>query len=97
MNDQDPVPFKDLLRRHRLEAELSQEALAERARLSVRAISDLERGLKLWPRQETLRLLSQALGLQPQEHTALVAAARRPSGPRAPYSSEQHTGPPPTP
>ena len=36
----------DLVRRHRTAAALSQEELAERAGLSVRAISDLERGIR---------------------------------------------------
>ena len=36
--------FGELLRQHRLAAGLTQEELAERARISVRAISDLERG-----------------------------------------------------
>ncbi len=36
--------FGDLLRRHRLEAELTQEALAELAGVSVRNIQNLERG-----------------------------------------------------
>ncbi len=41
-----PLPFGDLLRRLRLAAGLSQEALAERAGLSARGISDLERGAR---------------------------------------------------
>ena len=36
-------PFADLLKRHRLAAGLSQEELAERAGLSPRGVSDLER------------------------------------------------------
>ena len=38
--------FGAVLRRHRLTAGLSQEALAERAGLSVRGLSDLERGVR---------------------------------------------------
>ncbi len=45
--------FGALLKRYRLEAGLSQEALAARAELSTRAISDLERGVKHTPRFET--------------------------------------------
>jgi tetratricopeptide (TPR) repeat protein/transcriptional regulator with XRE-family HTH domain len=70
-------PFKALLRRHRLAANLTQEALAERAALSVRTVSDLERGLKLAPRAETVHLLSQALVLPPEEHARFVEAAHR--------------------
>lgn len=38
--------FGELLRRYREVADLTQEALAERAHLSVRGISDLERGAR---------------------------------------------------
>jgi DNA-binding XRE family transcriptional regulator len=41
--------FGTLLRRYRLAAGLTQEELAERARLSVRAITDLERGARWVP------------------------------------------------
>jgi predicted ATPase/transcriptional regulator with XRE-family HTH domain len=70
--------FGELLRRHRLAAGLTQEALAERAVVSVRAISDLERGVKQRPRRDTLRLLADALGLAARDRAALAAAA----GPR---------------
>lgn len=70
--------FGDLLRRHRLAASLTQEALAERAGLSARGISDLERGARELPRKETLRQLLQALDLTTADRAALIAAARRP-------------------
>ena len=74
--------FGELLRRHRLEAGLTQEALAERAGLSLRAISDLERGLRRAPYRETVRMLSEALGLDLGARERLESAARRPrSGP----------------
>jgi transcriptional regulator with XRE-family HTH domain len=38
-------PFGALLKRYRLAAGLTHEALAERAALGVRTISDLERGV----------------------------------------------------
>ena len=44
-------------------AALSQEELAERAGLSPRGVSDLERGARTAPRLETVRLLADALGL----------------------------------
>src|SRR5690242_2211416 len=65
-----------LLKRYRLGAGLSQEALAERAGLSTRAVSDLERGLHRSPRLETLNLLAQALSLSSQQRALLLAAAR---------------------
>src|SRR4051794_33895530 len=69
--------FGDLLRRHRQAAGLTQEALAERASLSVRAISDLERGVKQHPHRDTVRLLVAALILSEQDRLMLEAAARR--------------------
>src|SRR5688572_766860 len=68
--------FGEVLRRVRSAASLSQEALAERAGLSKRGISDLERGARLAPRLETVRLLADALALQDDDRQALLAAAR---------------------
>src|SRR5215217_1375766 len=76
------ITFAALLRRHRIAAELSQEALAERAGLSVRAISDLERGARRAPYRETVRLLVDALGLAAGDREALEAAVDRGRGPR---------------
>jgi pimeloyl-ACP methyl ester carboxylesterase/DNA-binding XRE family transcriptional regulator len=64
-----------VLKRHRLAVGLTQEALAERAGLSARAISDLERGVNAGPRLETLRLLAEALGLGADARAAFAAAA----------------------
>jgi DNA-binding XRE family transcriptional regulator len=47
------LPFAALLRRYRLAAGLTQEVLAARASLSVRCISDLERGVRHAPYQDT--------------------------------------------
>ena len=69
------VPFGRLLRRSRLAAGLSQEALAERAGLSWRTISDLERGVKHGPRGSTLRLLADALALGAAERAAWQTSA----------------------
>ena len=63
-------------------AGLSQEALAERAGLSARAISDLERGARRAPYRETVRLLADALGLSDADRAALEAAVDRGRGPR---------------
>ncbi len=65
-----------LLRQFRLAAGLTQEALAERARLSGRGIADLERGVRRAPRRETVQLLAEALALSPAERSAFEAAAR---------------------
>ena len=61
--------------------ELTQEALAERAGVSARAISDLERGARTHPYRETATLLAEALGLTGNARAALLAAARRPLPP----------------
>ncbi|HET8647267.1 MAG TPA: helix-turn-helix domain-containing protein, partial [Vicinamibacteria bacterium] len=73
--------FADLLRRHRLEAGLTQEALAERAGLSARGVSDLERGLRSAPRRDTVRLLADSLRLSGEARRSFEAAARRPGTP----------------
>jgi predicted ATPase/DNA-binding CsgD family transcriptional regulator/transcriptional regulator with XRE-family HTH domain len=73
--------FATLLRQHRIAAGLSQEELAERAGLSARAISDIERGVHRAPYRETVRLLSAALSLADQSHAAFVGSVRRQRGP----------------
>ena len=68
--------FGALLRRHRLAAGLSQQSLAERARMSVDGISALERGYRKTPQFETLTLLAGALALNEDEKREFVAAAQ---------------------
>src|ERR671936_2235437 len=89
-----PLSFGDLLLRYRSAAGLTQEALAERARLSARAISDLERGVKHTPRHDTVALLAEALRLSAQERTTFTAAARR-LGDSSPTRSRAGTQPQP--
>jgi predicted ATPase/transcriptional regulator with XRE-family HTH domain len=69
--------FGDLLRRARRAAGLSQEELAARAGLSVRGISDLERGVNQTPRKDTLDMLADALGLSPEDRRAWELARRQ--------------------
>ena len=76
MATRDPSRLAELVRRHRTAVALSQEALAERAGLSVRAISDLERGVHRTPRLETVRLVAEALGLNEVDRADLLSAAR---------------------
>jgi predicted ATPase/transcriptional regulator with XRE-family HTH domain len=78
-----PESFGTLLRRYRLAAGLSQEALAERARLSPVAISALERGARRSPYRTTVQLLVQALELAAGDAEALAGAARPSRRPRA--------------
>lgn len=68
--------LSSLIRRLRTAASLSQEELAERSGLSVRGISDLERGLRRAPRLETVRLLADALALRDDDRAMLLSAAR---------------------
>ena len=67
--------FGVLLRRYRLAAGLTQEGLAEASGVSARGVQDLERGVNVTPRAETVRLLSEALCLDAQQRAALVVAA----------------------
>ena len=68
--------FGTLLKRYRTAAGLTQEALAARAQLSARAISDLERGINRIPRHDTLELLITALNLTSQQRVLLLATIR---------------------
>jgi transcriptional regulator with XRE-family HTH domain len=73
--------FGELLRRLRQAASLSQEELAQRARLSVKAVGALERGERLRPYPNTVRALAEALGASSEARTALMdSAARREPG-----------------
>jgi predicted ATPase/class 3 adenylate cyclase/Tfp pilus assembly protein PilF len=83
MDTAQPETFGELLRCYRLAAGLSQEALAERARLSAQAVSALERGVKRTPYRETVRLLADALRLPAEEAARLEAAVPRRRGPPA--------------
>ena len=69
-------PFGALLRKRRIDAGLSQEQLAERARISVQAVSALERGARLAPRADTLALLATSLALEGSVLTEFEATAR---------------------
>ena len=62
MRDPGSGNFAALLKRQRLAAGLTQEALAERAGLSAKAVSDLERDPDRSPRLATVTLLADALG-----------------------------------
>ena len=71
-----PQPFAAVLRQFRVAAGLTQEELAERAMLSLRGVSDLERGVKTRPQRETVRLLVEGLGLEGADRAAFEEAAR---------------------
>jgi len=68
--------FGGLLKRLRLSAGLTQERLAERASLSAKTVSSLERHPDRVPFLETVTSLADALFLQPDERARLMQAAR---------------------
>ena len=69
-----PEAFGGVLRRERLAAGLTQEALAERAGLGVRTVQGLEEG-EARPREATVRCLAQALALAGAPRARFEAAA----------------------
>lgn len=73
-------PFAVQLRRAREAAGLTQQELAERAGLTVNAISQLERGLRRSPYPHTVRSLADALALADDARQALIASVPSRSG-----------------
>src|SRR5579859_815255 len=71
------ISFAELLKELRIAAGLTQEGLADKAKLSARLISDLERGVIKSPRRQTVALLADALDLTGADRTAFEAAARQ--------------------
>jgi transcriptional regulator with XRE-family HTH domain len=77
---------------------LTQQALAERARLSLRGLSDLERGIRRAPYADTVDRLSDALELGSTDRAILQAARRRRGWPtsslvRSPDRLSEQSGP----
>jgi predicted ATPase/DNA-binding CsgD family transcriptional regulator/transcriptional regulator with XRE-family HTH domain len=73
--------FAHLLYRFRVAAGMSQEALAGAGGLSARAVRALERGERVTPHRDTVRLLVGALNLTAAEGDRLRAAVARGRGP----------------
>lgn len=69
----------ELLREWRVEAGLTQEALADQAGLSVEGVRALEGGRRLRPRPATIEQLTAALGLAEPEVQQLQFLARSPA------------------
>ena len=67
--------FGELLRRFRVAASLTQEALAERCRISPATIAAIEQGRRKAPRLSTVRLIAEALELPPADREVLAKAA----------------------
>ena len=71
-----PVTFASVLRKLRTDARLTQEELAAAAGLSLRTVSDLERGVVTTPHKDTVRLLADALHLIGPARAEFEAAGR---------------------
>jgi predicted ATPase len=69
--------FGELLLECLITAGMSQEGLAERARMSAVSIRALERGVRRAPRRETIALLSEALAVDGERRAELEEAADR--------------------
>jgi transcriptional regulator with XRE-family HTH domain len=67
--------FGSMLRGLRQRTGLTQEALAERAQVGLHNLRGLESGQLVDPSVSMVRLLADALGLAPEDHEELVAAA----------------------
>jgi predicted ATPase/transcriptional regulator with XRE-family HTH domain len=89
--DHPGAPLEDLLRRYRTASGLTQEELAERAGVSARTVSDIERGLRSSVYRHTAKRLADALNLEGAERRTFERAARRGAGPEAAESSRQAT------
>src|SRR6266508_4783471 len=83
--------FDELLRRHRLAAELTQETLAERAGLSMHGIQRLESG-RSHPHRDTVQRLALALALPPDDQLQFSAAGR--PAPRRSFARVQRANQP---
>ncbi|HWO62542.1 MAG TPA: tetratricopeptide repeat protein [Umezawaea sp.] len=82
--------FGDLLRNHRVRSALTQEELAAGSGVSVRAISDMERGRAKGPQRRTVEALARVLRLDGAELRELVDTAKagrmRHQAPAAPWA-----------
>ncbi|RAS57986.1 NB-ARC domain-containing protein [Lentzea atacamensis] len=86
--------FSEFLRFYRRRAALTQEDLAARTGLSVRTLSDLERGRVQTPQAQTVGLLVTGLGLDDTEASEFVALARSPEATQ-PRPERTDCAPPP--
>ncbi|HEY3907163.1 MAG TPA: tetratricopeptide repeat protein [Streptosporangiaceae bacterium] len=79
----DGEEFGIRLRACRRSTGLSQQELARKSGLSIRTISDLERGRTRWPYRDSLYRLADALELAGQERAEFVGSAGRRVAPAA--------------
>jgi predicted ATPase/transcriptional regulator with XRE-family HTH domain len=85
--EDEAASFGEILRDLRLAAGLSQEMLAERARMSAAGISVLERGIRRAPNRGTLAQLADGLALSAGDRERFeAAAAQKPRRRKSPTS-----------
>jgi predicted ATPase/DNA-binding XRE family transcriptional regulator len=82
-----------LLKEFRVQAGLSQQVLAERALISVQAVSALERGYRRAPYRATLERIADALALPDEARRTLERCARRSRGARGAGQAPAHNLP----
>ncbi|MCA1694750.1 MAG: helix-turn-helix domain-containing protein, partial [Actinobacteria bacterium] len=70
------APLAALVRKCRISVRLTQEELAERAGISVRTISDIERGLRRFVYRDTAERLAEALNVDGTDKEDFVLVAR---------------------
>ena len=94
MSSEQPEGIAAYVRRLRLRAGLTQEALAERTGVTVDTVGALERGLRRQLYPQTASALADALGLEDAERAALteLASGRAQAAP-APVSAAAPAGP----
>ena len=80
--------FGNQLRARRRAAGLSQQELADASGLSIRAISNLERGRTRWPYRDSLLRLADSLELRGRGREEFLAAGRRPLSEQTPRADE---------
>jgi predicted ATPase/DNA-binding XRE family transcriptional regulator len=92
-----PSSVGDVLRRLRLAAGLTQEQLADKAGLSTRGVSDIERGVKQRPHRDTLVRIADALQLGPLQRALLTNVATPRGSPSDPLAATSFARPDPAP
>jgi tetratricopeptide (TPR) repeat protein/DNA-binding XRE family transcriptional regulator len=80
--------FGELIRSHRTRLWLTQAQLARRSGVSVRAIRSWEQGKVVQPRNDSVLLLADALGLCGDARSAFLAAARTAAKPVSPAAGQ---------
>jgi tetratricopeptide (TPR) repeat protein/transcriptional regulator with XRE-family HTH domain len=92
----DSARFGARLRTCRAAARLSQQDLADRSGLSIRAIRNMERGRTQWPYRDSLTRLADALGLEePVRAEFLACVPRRRLALRSPTADQAAADPGP--